>query len=54
MKFIKEINSPGIGIMLDTFHMNMEDTSFSESFFDSKDHLGIIHVADNNYLRSVM
>tara|TARA_B100000686_G_scaffold61145_1_gene65735 strand:- start:448 stop:1257 length:810 start_codon:yes stop_codon:yes gene_type:complete len=50
MEFIKEINSPGIGIMLDTFHMNVEDTSFSESFFDSKDHLGIIHVADNNRL----
>ena len=30
--------------------MNMEDASFSTSFFDSKDHLGIIHVADNNRL----
>ncbi|MED5578690.1 MAG: sugar phosphate isomerase/epimerase family protein [Nitrospinota bacterium] len=48
IRFIEEINSPGFGIMLDTFHMNVEDTSFAASIFDSKDHLGILHIADSN------
>ena len=48
IQFIQEINSPGIGIMLDTFHMNVEDTSFAASIFDCKDHLGILHIADSN------
>ena len=48
LKFVGEINSPGMGIMLDTFHMNIEDVSFSKSIFESKEHLGYLQVSDSN------
>ena len=46
--FCKEIDSPGIGIMLDTFHMNIEDTSFSASIFDARDYLHYLQISDSN------
>ncbi|MDP7166306.1 MAG: sugar phosphate isomerase/epimerase family protein [Nitrospinota bacterium] len=48
--FVEEINSPGLGLMLDTFHMNIEDVSFSRSIVDAKDHLGHMHISDSNRL----
>ena len=48
VKFVREINSPGMGIMLDTFHMNIEDISFSKSIFDAKDYLGYLQISDSN------
>jgi len=50
LNFLRKINSPGMGIILDTFHMNIEDVSFSESIFNSRAHLGILHMSDSNRL----
>ena len=50
LKFVNEINSPGLGIMLDTFHMNIEDVSFSKSIFDARECLGYLQISDNNRL----
>ena len=44
----QKINHDNIGILLDTFHMNIEETSFEKAIFDSKDFLGHIHFAENN------
>lgn len=48
VQFVQEINSPGLGLMLDTFHMNIEDTSFSKSIFDARDFLSYVQVSDSN------
>lgn len=48
LHFIEKINNPGLGIMLDTFHMNIEDASFSKSIFDTKDYLGYLQISDSN------
>ena len=50
VNFAREINSPGMGIMLDTFHMNIEDVSFSQSIFDAKEYLGYLQISDSNRL----
>ncbi|MEE2746473.1 MAG: sugar phosphate isomerase/epimerase family protein [Pseudomonadota bacterium] len=46
--FAKRINSPGMGIMLDTFHMNVEDASFAQSIFDSRKYLHYLQISDSN------
>ena len=34
--------------MLDTFHMNIEDTSFARSIFDARDFLHYLQISDSN------
>ena len=50
VRFASEINSPGMGLMLDTFHMNIEDTSFAQSIFDGREYLGYLQISDSNRL----
>ena len=46
--FIKENNLPNTKILLDTFHMNIEDADMEKSILDCGDLIGYIHVADSN------
>ena len=48
VKFARDIDSPGMGIMLDTFHMNIEDVSFAQSIFEAKEYLGYLQMSDSN------
>tara|TARA_B100000029_G_scaffold162573_1_gene158638 strand:- start:19135 stop:19944 length:810 start_codon:yes stop_codon:yes gene_type:complete len=48
VEFAREIDSPGMGLMLDTFHMNIEDVSFAESIYDSKEYLRYLQISDSN------
>jgi sugar phosphate isomerase/epimerase len=41
-------NCEDLGIMLDTFHMNIEEDSFQNTIIKSKDFLQHLHFADNN------
>jgi sugar phosphate isomerase/epimerase len=41
-------NCEGLNIMLDTFHMNIEEDSFEDTIKKSKDLLSHMHFADNN------
>ena len=41
-------NRDNVGILLDTFHMNIEEGSFEEAIGDSKDFLRHTHFAENN------
>lgn len=43
-----KINQDGLGLMLDTFHMNIEESSIGQAIVDSKDFLRHMHFADNN------
>ena len=50
MKLAEKLDSPGFGIMLDTFHMNIEDVSFAKSIFDARDYLFYLQLSDSNRL----
>jgi sugar phosphate isomerase/epimerase len=42
------LNNDYFSILLDTYHMNIEETDFSDSIIKSKNFLKHIHFADNN------
>ena len=42
------VNHNNLGIMLDTFHMNIEESSFEKAIGDSKEFLRHTHFAENN------
>ena len=44
----EQLDSPGFGLMLDTFHMNIEDQSFSGSIFAAREHLHYVQISDSN------
>lgn len=44
----KAVDNPSFGILLDTFHMNIEEDSLSESIELTRDFLYHMHFADNN------
>ena len=46
--FIKENGLPNTKILLDTFHMNIEDADMARAILDCGDLLGYIHIADSN------
>lgn len=46
--FIKKYQLKGTGILLDAFHMNIEDKSIGESIHYAKDYAVNMHLADSN------
>jgi len=48
INFVKKVNLSNIGILIDTFHMNIEEVSMYESIRNSKNYLSHVHVADSN------
>ena len=48
IRFIKESGFENIGIMLDTFHMNIEETTFKDGLQTAGDRLWHVHIADSN------
>lgn len=47
-KFVEEVNVPAVKIMLDTFHMNIEEDNMVEAILLAGDKLGHFHVGENN------
>ena len=47
---VRRIGRPCIKLMLDLFHMNIEDASFREAFLAARECLTYVHVADSNRL----
>jgi len=43
-----KINQDNVGILLDTFHMNIEESSFEKTILDSNGFVKHTHFADNN------
>ncbi len=48
LKFIDELGKPNVGLLLDTFHMNIEEPNILESIKLAKNRIFHFHVADSN------
>jgi sugar phosphate isomerase/epimerase len=48
IQFIKKVNLPNMGVLIDTFHMNIEEVSIYESIVEAKDYITHVHLADSN------
>jgi sugar phosphate isomerase/epimerase len=48
LEFIAQIGSPDLGLLLDTFHMNIEEACIEESIRRCGAHIFHFHVADSN------
>ena len=48
IKFIKRVGAPNLGILADTFHMNIEEISIYDSIIKAKDYITHVHFADSN------
>ncbi len=46
--FVEEVDVDAVKIMLDTFHMNIEEDSMTEAILLAGDRLGHFHVGENN------
>lgn len=46
--FVNEVDVPSVKIMLDTFHMNIEEDNIIEAILLAGDKLGHFHVGENN------
>ena len=50
IEFARQVNSPAVGILADTFHMNIEDVSIVESLKMAGKMLVHVHLSDSNRL----
>ena len=48
MAFVRELRHPNLGIVADTFHMNIEDVSLPASQVAARPYLWHVHFADSN------
>lgn len=48
MRFLDKLAKDNVGLLLDTFHMNIEEPDILESIVTAKDRLFHFHVADSN------
>ncbi len=46
--FVRRVNVPNLGLLADTFHMNIEESSIYESLKQAKEYITHIHIADSN------
>jgi sugar phosphate isomerase/epimerase len=48
VELMKKVNMENVGLLLDTFHMNIEEPSMAQSIVDAGEYLFHFHVADSN------
>ena len=48
VEYVEEVGSPNIKILLDTFHMNIEEDTISDAIHTAGHHLGHVHIGENN------
>ncbi|HDP36599.1 MAG TPA: sugar phosphate isomerase/epimerase [Candidatus Atribacteria bacterium] len=48
IEFIKRVGASNLGLLADTFHMNIEEVSIYDSLIQAKDYLTHVHFADSN------
>jgi len=46
--YVKAVGSPNAKVLLDTFHMNIEEDFAGEAILEAGDHLGHLHIGENN------
>jgi len=47
-EFIKRVGASNLGLLADTFHMNIEEVSIYDSIIQAKDYITHVHFADSN------
>ena len=48
LELITEINQPNFSVLLDSYHMNIEEPNPAEALRQADKHLGLFHMADSN------
>ena len=48
LQYVEMVNSPNVGILLDTYHMNIEEPSIGDAIRSAGDRLIAFHVGENN------
>lgn len=48
VRFVQEVDIPSVKVMLDTFHMNIEEDSMTDAILTAGSLLGHFHVGENN------
>jgi len=48
VQFVEQVGSPNLKILLDTYHMNIEEDSFRDAIVRAGDKLGLFHIGENN------
>ncbi|HOK42644.1 MAG TPA: sugar phosphate isomerase/epimerase family protein [Thermoclostridium caenicola] len=48
LAYIRAVDKPNVKLMLDTFHMNIEEDSFTEPILQAGKYLGHVHVGEPN------
>jgi len=48
VEYVQEVNSPNCRILLDSFHMNIEEDSFEDAIRTAGKHLGHVHIGETN------
>jgi D-psicose/D-tagatose/L-ribulose 3-epimerase len=48
LDYVKRVDSPNVKIMLDTFHMNIEEDSIGGAIEKAGPYLGHLHIGENN------
>lgn len=48
LEVIEQVGEPNVKLLLDTFHMNIEEVNIQQTLRTMIDHLGYLHVADSN------
>ncbi len=48
MAFLEDVGAPNLGLLFDTFHMNIEEISLAEAILAAGDRLWHVHLVDSN------
>jgi sugar phosphate isomerase/epimerase len=48
IEMVRRVNRPNFGLMMDVYHINIEDKDLYDGFREAKDVLKFVHFADNN------
>lgn len=48
LALVREVDMENVGLLLDTFHMNIEEPSITKSILAARDYVFHVHVADSN------
>ena len=48
--FIKTLDKDNLHLLIDTYHMHLEESSIEQAIDEVKDQIGHVHLADSNHL----
>jgi len=48
VEYVNEVDHPNCKILMDTYHMNIEEDSFAEAIETVGDKMGLLHIGENN------